>query len=38
MERIWHALYARWYDHDMAGHTTRATLYGWAADRAVRYA
>lgn len=38
MSRIWHALYARWYDHDLAGHTRRALAYGRAADRLVRYA
>lgn len=31
---IWHAAYARWYDHDKAGHRVRAAIWGWVADRA----
>ena len=30
---IWHAAYARWYDHHLAGHRIRAAIWGWIADR-----
>lgn len=29
----WHIAYARWYDHDRAGHRIRAALWGWITDR-----
>lgn len=32
-DRLWHAAYRRWYDHDAAGHRLRAAAWGWAADR-----
>lgn len=35
---IWHRAYCRWYDHDNDGHRLRARLWGWFADRIVRWA
>lgn len=35
---VWHLAYCRWYDHDRAGHPTRAAAWGWFADRVVRWA
>lgn len=34
----WHRAYCRWYDHREAGHRIRAALWGWLADRVVRWA
>lgn len=34
----WHGAYCRWYDHREAGHRVRAALWGWYADRIVRWA
>lgn len=36
MIQAWQAAYNRWYDHDRAGHSVRAGVWGWAADRLVR--
>lgn len=36
--RLWHGAYCAWYDHDRAGHGLRAALWGWFADRIVRFA
>ena len=30
--RLWHAAYARWYDHRAAGHRVRAFIWGLIAD------
>ncbi len=35
---IWHRAYCNWYDHDRAGHTVRAAVWGWLADRVERLA
>lgn len=35
---LWHRAYCNWFDHDRAGRTVRAALYGWLADRIVRFA
>lgn len=34
----WHAAYCRWYDHDRAGNRVRAAVWGFIADRIVRWA
>lgn len=36
--RAWHHAYAAWYDHRDAGHRIRAAMFGWLADRLVRWA
>lgn len=36
--RLWHVAYCAWYSHDRAGHRIRAALWGWYADRIVRWA
>lgn len=36
--RIWHGAYCAWLDHDRAGHRFRAAVWGWFADRIVRWA
>lgn len=38
MTALWHRAYCRWYDHDRAGHRVRAAVWGWWADRIVRWA
>lgn len=35
---IWQSAYVKWYDHDRAGHKVRAGIWGWIADRIVRFA
>ena len=35
---IWHRAYCNWYDADRAGRSLRASLWGWFADRLVRWA
>ena len=35
-DRIWHGLYAAWYDHREAGHMIRAHIFGYLADVVVR--
>lgn len=35
---VWHRAYCNWYDADRAGHWLRATVWGWVADRLVRFA
>ena len=35
---LWHRAYCDWYDHDRAGHKVRAAIFGWIADRIVRWA
>jgi len=35
---IWHSAFCRWYDHREAGHPRRAAVWGWLADRLVRWA
>lgn len=35
---VWHALYRRWHDHDLAGNHARAAVWGWLADRYVAVA
>jgi hypothetical protein len=35
-DRVWHAAYRRWYDHDQANHGLRAKSWGWVADRLCR--
>lgn len=36
MLAVWHKAYARWYDHDRAGHRIRATAWGWVTDLVAR--
>lgn len=36
--RVWHGAYCAWFDHDRAGHRLRAAVWGWFADRIVRWA
>lgn len=36
--RLWHPAYCAWYDQDRAGHRLRAAVWGWIADRIVRWA
>ena len=36
--RVWHGAYCRWYDHREQGHTLRSHVWGWIADRIVRFA
>lgn len=36
--RRWHGAYCAWYDHDRAGHRLRSLVWGWVADRIVRFA
>lgn len=35
---LWHRAYCNWFDSDRAGRTTRAKVWGWIADRVVRFA
>lgn len=35
---LWHRAYCTWYDHDRGGRRARAALWGWFADRLVRWA
>lgn len=35
---IWHRAYCRWYDNRATGHTVRAAVWGWVADRIVHFA
>ena len=35
-DRIWHALYCRWYDAREVGHRRRAAIWGWLADAVCR--
>jgi hypothetical protein len=32
---VWHRAFCNWYDHDRSGHTIRAHVWGWVADRLV---
>jgi len=34
---VWHGLYCRWFDARENGHTVRAAVWGWLADRVVRW-
>ncbi|NYD39926.1 hypothetical protein BJZ21_004041 [Nocardioides panaciterrulae] len=34
---LWHRAYCNWFDHDRAGHNVRAAVWGWLADRLVRF-
>lgn len=36
--RLWHAFYCLWFDADRAGRRCRAAVWGWVADRLVRFA
>jgi hypothetical protein len=36
--RAWHGAYCRWYDHRADGHSRRAAVWGWVADRLARVA
>ena len=35
---VWHQAYCRWYDQRAAGHRIRAAVFGFLADRVVRFA
>lgn len=35
---LWHRAYRNWYDADRAGHAIRAAVWGFVADRLVRWA
>lgn len=35
---LWHRAFCNWYDHDRAGNKRRAGMWGWVADRLVRFA
>lgn len=37
-EGVWHRAYCSWFDHKHAGHRLRAAVWGWFADRIVRWA
>lgn len=36
--KVWHFAYRRWYDHRAAIHPRRSAVWGWIADRLVRWA
>jgi hypothetical protein len=35
---LWHRAYCNWYDHGQRGRGVRARVWGWIADRLVRFA
>jgi len=37
IENVWHSLFCRWLDARDDGHTIRAAVWGWLADRVVRW-
>jgi len=36
-ESVWHGLYCHWEDAAEDGHAIRAAVWGWLADRVVRW-
>ena len=35
---LWHRAYCNWHDRKREGHNLRAGVWGWVADRLVRWA